>query len=427
MAMAAMIRCEALPLALRAASRPRFCESRTRNMHLPDTSRATRPVKSLNAAAHAAFVPIGIVTVLLGPMLPTLSDRWSLNYSLAGSLFTAQFVGATLGTVLSGMLVSRLGFRFTINAGLIAITLGVGTLPFSGRLLGLTCIMCYGLGLGLAIPAANLLVAEANPERRSAALNLLNFSWGVGAVAGPFLVAAADRIHKIPLFLGMLAGFTVLVLLVIVIMPQQLLQSAEIGIKRDADSSPIDWKRPSVPVLAALFFLYVGTESAFGGWLTSYAHTVISPAAELSVIMPSFFYAALLAGRTIAPSLLKTMNEITLARSGLTLACAGMAGLVLAPTMFFVAATAGMVGLGLAAVYPITISLLAQEFGAAASRAGSLMFTMANLGAASLPWLVGYSSNHFHSLRVGIAIPLAAGLVMTVLYQSNWRKTNFFS
>ena len=31
--------------------------------------------------AHAAFVPTGIVTVLLGPVLPTLAARWSMNES----------------------------------------------------------------------------------------------------------------------------------------------------------------------------------------------------------------------------------------------------------------------------------------------------------------------------------------------------------
>ena len=51
-------------------------------------------------------------------------------------------------------------------------------------------------------PAANLLVAEVHPGRRGAALNLLNVSWSVGAVACPFLVAAAAKLHEIPLFLG---------------------------------------------------------------------------------------------------------------------------------------------------------------------------------------------------------------------------------
>jgi len=103
-----------------------------------------------------------MVTVLLGPLLPALSVHWSLNYAQAGSLFAAQFAGATVGTCLSGVIVSRWGFRFAINAGLLAMAAGVATLPFGSHWLGLVCIFGYGSGLGLAIPAANLLVAALN-------------------------------------------------------------------------------------------------------------------------------------------------------------------------------------------------------------------------------------------------------------------------
>ena len=93
--------------------------------------------------------------------------------------------------------------------------LGVGGLAFSTRSLGLICILCYGFGLGLAIPAVNLFVAAANAGRRSAALSLLNFSWSVGAVACPFIVALAAKIDRIGLFLTLLAGFLSLMFLAV--------------------------------------------------------------------------------------------------------------------------------------------------------------------------------------------------------------------
>src|SRR5260370_40715245 len=113
-------------------------------------------------------------------MLPALSARWSSKYTRPGSCCTSQCVGAALGTCLSGVIVSRWGFRFAMNAGLFAMAVGVATLTFSSHFMGIACIFCYGSGLGLAIPAANLLGAAINPERRSAALSLLNFLWSIG-------------------------------------------------------------------------------------------------------------------------------------------------------------------------------------------------------------------------------------------------------
>jgi FHS family glucose/mannose:H+ symporter-like MFS transporter len=382
----------------------------------------TKSSRALTAAAHASFVPIGIVTVLLGPLLPALSARWSLDYAQAGTLFTAQYLTSTLGVAASGFLVSRWGFRFAINAGLLAMALGVGVLPFASHILGVACIACYGVGMGLSVPAANLLVAEVNPLRRSAALNLLNFSWSVGAVACPFLVAAASQRHRTPLLLEGIAVFMLVVIAGIALMPASIVEpAAEIGSDQTAGWA-MRSNQSALLLLAALFFLYVGTENAFGGWTASYAKTLPGIPAAWAVMTPSFFYSALLVGRWLAPFILRYMNDVSVARWGLLVACVGMMGLILSQKMAGLAGSTALAGLGLAAVYPITISLLSREFGSAATRVGSVMFTMANLGGASIPWLVGIFSSRFSDLRIGLAVPLAAAVVMYGLYCSRWRS-----
>ena len=385
-------------------------------MRLAEIS-GTDSIASSNLAANATFVPIGIVTVLLGPLLPTLSSHWSLNYLQAGSLFTAQFLGSTVGVVLSGLIVSRWGYRLAIQAGLLAMAVGVGALPFGSRFLGLICIFCYGSGLGLAIPAVNLLVAAVNAERPSAALNRLNFWWSTGAVACPFIVAWASRVNQIPSLLVTLAVSLVFVFFGAAALPA-FVESATAGRRDDKLSSvlPVRWSWRPLVILGALFFLYVGTENAFGGWIASYARSLSNSSPTWSVMTPSFFYAAVMAGRWLAPRALKKTDEIRAARAGLFLAFLGMAGLTLSRTIPLVVISVSVAGLGLAAVYPITISRLSQEFGAAASRAGSIMFTMANLGGASLPWLVGYSSHEFNDLGIGLAVPVAATGLMLLLY-----------
>ncbi len=384
------------------------------------TPRAVTSAKALTIAAHASFVPIGIVTVLLSPLLPTLSARWSLNYSQAGALFTAQFLASTVAVMLSGVLIARWGFRFAIKAGLLVIAVSVAALLAGSRVLGMTCIAGYGAGLGLAVPAANLLVSEVNPGRRGAALNFLNFSWSAGAVACPFLVAAATKSHRVPLFLALVAGFSALVAIGIALMPSSITEPAQTKVA-DGASATIPWKHRSFTILAALFFLYVGTENSFGGWVASYANSLGSMSTAMSVMTPSFFYTALMLGRWLAPLLLRKFEETQVAQAGVLIACAGMAGLVVSHSLQSVMASATTAGLGLSAVYPITISLLSREFGNAASRVGSLMFTSANLGGAFLPWLVGVSSNQLGTLKAGLAVPLIAGALMYFLYLRDWK------
>jgi fucose permease len=376
---------------------------------------------ALTFAAYASFVPIGIATVLLGPMLPVLSARWALNYAQAGALFTAQYVASTLAVALSGMLVARWGFRFAIKTGLLLMSAGVGLLLAGpSRVIGILCIGVYGGGLGLAVPAGNLLVAAVNPGRRSATLNLLNFCWSAGAVACPFLVAAAVRGHRVQLFLTAVAGFAVLMTIGIGVMPASLVEpSADKSTGHEAGLA-IPWKRPALQVLAALFFLYVGVENGFGGWVASYAKSLGNLAPTMALMTPSFFYAAMMLGRWLAPLLLRLATEIRLVQIGLMVACAGMAGLVLSHGLRGVVASACLAGLGLSYVYPITISLLSREFGADSSRLGSIMFTLSNIGGGLLPWMVGVSSNHFGSLKAGLAVPLMGCGAMFALYLREW-------
>ena len=54
------------------------------------------------ATLYAAFVLTGIVTTLLGPVLPVLVSWWGLDDGDAGVLFVAQFAGSMLGSAISG-------------------------------------------------------------------------------------------------------------------------------------------------------------------------------------------------------------------------------------------------------------------------------------------------------------------------------------
>jgi len=170
-----------------------------------------------------------------------------------------------------------------------------------------------------------------------------------------------------------------------------------------------------------VFFIYVGTENGVGGWVASYAKSLGSISATMSLVTPSFFYTTLMLGRLLAPLLLRAIDEIRLVQAGLLAACAGTAGLLLSHRLPGVAASASIAGLGLSVVYPITISVLSREFGPGASRAGSVVFTLANLGGGLMPWLVGVSSSRFATLKAGLIVPLIGSVAMFVLYLREWK------
>jgi FHS family glucose/mannose:H+ symporter-like MFS transporter len=375
--------------------------------------------RRLLASMHAGFILTGITTTMVGPLLPEFSSRWALNDAQAGNLFTAQFLGSMAGVGLSGLLAHRRGYKFPITLGLV--TMGFAALALLGNswMIGLLALFLNGVGLGLVIPSTNLLMASANPHRSSAALNLLNFSWGLGAALCPLLIAQLLRSGGRTLLFFILAAMAGVVAVAFTFTPSSN-QQRVISLP---DATPTSSANPlqSMLQLGALFFLYLGTESSISGWIASYARRMNVETGTLWIISPAFFWGAILVGRALAPLLLRKFAAIDLARTAMVLSLFGIGILLQATTPIGAVLGATLGGLGLAPVYPITIAMLSQDFGSASSRKSGLLFALAGLGGATVPWIVGVVSTHFASLKVGLLVPLFCDCLVIALYFTRQR------
>lgn len=365
-----------------------------------------------NALVHSNFLVTGIVMTFLGPMLPFLAARWGINDALAGRLFLVQFLTSMGGMFASSPLVRRYGYRATFIVGLVLMSTGVVVLPTAPYWLGVIAVGILGTGHGITTPAGNLRTAEINPLRSAAALNVINAVWGIGAMSPSFLLDLARRFGHPAWFLYGTAIALSILLLAFITLP--FVPDTRPGEHYGSEHSARLRKR-IVLGIGLIFFLYVGAETAFGQWVAMYAHR-IDPARAWWTIMPSLFYGALLAGRMGAPVVLKFMRETRVAATGLVIAFLGGVFLLEARGAEPVAAGSLLTGLGLASIFPISVSLFPRWFGDNAGRASGPVFSGGNMGGAMLPWLVGVISTEFTSLRAGFIVPFSAVLMLMVFY-----------
>jgi len=363
---------------------------------------------------------------MLGPLLPVLAARWSLNDTQSGYLVAAQFVGSLLGTVFSGFVLSRLAFRWTMILGVLLMALGTAALAADGFLCGLAAVFGYGTGIGLTVPAANLLVAQVSGEKRSSVLNLLNFFWGAGAVSCPFLLTALRRGEQVSLFIAALLGF--LGMLIVALLTVTIRETVPAAQSRASGGFQVRYlKNAHTFAFGAMFFLYVGSETALGAWLATFAKRTTTTQGEAWMTAPAYFYGALLAGRIAGSCILRYISDLTEARLSALLAVGGVAALLYMRTLGGIAITAVLVGLGLSTLYPTAIGLASAALGAAASRVIGTLFAFSTLGGASIPWLVGYVSTRFGSLRAALLVPLVGCALIAALYWNpvlvNYRST----
>jgi fucose permease len=370
--------------------------------------------RRLILVAQVAFLPTGVLMTMLGPMLPLLIARWNLTDVQAGNLFLIQFLASLVGVQCSGFLLARLGYRPSFVLGSLLAAAGAALFYAGAAWLGMVSIAIYGLGLGLIVPTDNLLTAEINPGSPTAAVSLLNFFWGVGAVFCSLTVAGAAAHNLVPFFLGGVSAFFLLLALATRRLPFPPASHSSL--------TAISWRQyltnPIVWLFAAVFFLYPGAETAVGGWIGSYAERL--GAARIAPLMPAFFWSALTAGRALGTLVLRHLPEQRVLRAGFATASAGIALLLLAHTLLAVMVGSLITGLSFSTLYPITVARLSQHFGAAARKLGAVMFSLASIGPAVIPWLVGMTSQATASLRVGLMLPLGATLALLLIHLREW-------
>lgn len=377
---------------------------------LPAIPAASEKRYGLLVLLCVGFVLTGIATVIIGPLLPLLITRWQLSDSQAGLFFTIQFASSLCGVWITTVLTSRRGYRPGLVIGYLLTGAGLVCLNASTHGMALTATALFGLGYGIVVPPTNLCAAEIGGKHSVGFVSLLNFIWGIGAVTCSPLILLAQRRHFLPTFLVAIAcfGIVLAVFFLFVAFPSD--KSA-----RTADSASTTSTQPGLGVtvcVAALFFIYVGTETSLGGWAAETVKRLAGGAGGMSTVAPLFFYAGLVSGRGLATLLLLRIRALTVVLTCMGLGIVGT-GIVIGASSEVTAMTGfAVAGLGCSSIYPIYIAWFSTWYGAAARRIGGVVFSMASLGGSAMPLLVGFLSTQSGSLRTGLLVPLAGYLGM---------------
>jgi MFS transporter, FHS family, glucose/mannose:H+ symporter len=377
--------------------------------------------RQATAATYAGFIVTGVVTTMLGPLLPTLQAKWALNDAQAGYLFTAQFATSIIGTAMLGAVLKRFGLFRSLAASYALMAAGVAGVGAASFYAGIFAVGCYGFALGIALPATNILIAEMNPEQRAAKLNILNFIWCAGAVACPATIAIFINSGRTFAPLAIIALMLAAISAFLLRFGSPGLTSAQRKEMRSQKSAPrakafsIVWRSSFAYVIAALIFLYVGAENGIAGWIASYTRRTYPSMQAFESLPQSIFWAAVLVGRLSAPVALAHLSEERLALAALFLSLLGISLLIASTQMAGLLAGAALAGAGFAPVYPTTLAIFMKYYGERAAASVAPIFAMGGLGGATVPWVVGFVSKQMDSLRAGLMAPLAINVALIAL------------
>jgi fucose permease len=347
--------------------------------------------RSIVIVSFIGYFSFGILWSAIGPLLSQFAVRNGTSLATIGGIYSAYFLGAVTAQIALGPLSDRWGQLRSLTLALLVLALGTTGVSLS-RWLPLTFGLAFfgGLGHGLVNLCGNVMIGRIYKDKSVSAVNLLNFFWGLGAFIGPSLVGGALYLWNNGLPALWLSAAIMSISALILLFG---FFNVQIGVPGQAVEAPSQKHIRFTPFLwsmGGLLLLYVGTESAMGGWATTYMQKTTTLSIELAAMVTSGFWLALTVGRGIASILgarIQAKHVLILSLStaalGTALFVAGFGNSALSIAAIL------LIGLGYGAIYPTGMAMVTNAFPETPGQAGSVITSMSGIGGTIIPWLQG--------------------------------------
>lgn len=332
----------------------------------------------------------GLLSSLLGTIIPGLADTLHLTNADIGYIGLAQGFGLAGMSVLSGALMDRKGKKMGVILGLCATIAGLMLLVHATSVtLVAVAMLILGCGGSVVIVGANAITSDVSDKRRAAALNFLNVFSGLGGLVTPFVAGnlLGSNAGNTAIF-GAAATLAVLGVVVFTPIPKSQDRAAH-----GAQAGSGVFASPALYILSAVTLLYTACEFGIWNWLPKYLiSTGMSSALALNILSLGFA-CGLLFGRVVATSVLWRIPPFIVA-TACSVAMICTTYLVLHPMSKWMTGTAVfLTGIAMAPVFPTTIAIVGKLFkkqsGTAIGFAITCGFSGLMLSSPVIGWLSG--------------------------------------
>ena len=325
----------------------------------------------------ASFLVLGLALSVLGPALTQLRERSATGIGGIGVLFVGQSLGYIVGSFAAGRVFDRFdGHRvFAIGMCILGAGLGlVASFDSLSALFGVFVVIGFG-GASIDVGANTLIVWELR-DSVGRSMNALHLCFGLGALSAPLLVhvglTAATRSAAV-------------ICVALAVCALAIPAPAVPGRAREEHSETT----PRLLVMFALFFfLYVGLEIGFAGWIHTYGEEI--QFSDLAATwLTTTFWLGFTSGRVLASALANRVapHVMLVASCGLTVVAAvglivgdGRAGPVWVGT--------AMIGVATAPQFPVMLTYIERHVHVTGA-ATAWFIGGAGFGGLVFPWVIG--------------------------------------
>ncbi|MDY0304604.1 MAG: MFS transporter, partial [Sphaerochaeta sp.] len=265
-----------------------------------------RDDRPLMYTIYFAFFVSGMMSTLIGTLLPFMKEEYQMSYVLSGAVISAHQIGNFAALLIAGFLPFLIGRKRSTLTLAMGIVIGFLLMTLTANpILLLIAFAFTGIGRGTFSNITNVVVSEI-AENKAASLNLLHATFAVGAFLAPFVAILSTVVLGVGWRLSawLLVAFEVLVLILI---GGSSLSNEPTPRAKGGESEFL--KSGDFWLNTAILFFYLCNESSIMGWLVTYFTDSgrLSPA--LAQTTSSALWVFILAGRLLCAYLASKMNR----------------------------------------------------------------------------------------------------------------------
>ncbi|MGB9357371.1 MAG: MFS transporter [Acidimicrobiia bacterium] len=337
---------------------------------------------------YAAIFFEGIMLSSVGPVLPELRDRTGSTLGAIGILFTANSLGYILGSLAAGRSFGRLPGNYVLAAALVWTAAVAVFIPFIGETwLLIVAFAAFGFALGFIDVGTNTLIVWVFRSDVPPYMNALHLSFAVGAFVSPLIVDRFAVVNDDATSAYWL--FAALMLPLALALTRHQSPSPPDAVSDAPGGQVLRRYALFLGLMALFFFMHVGAELSYGGWIFSYADEIGIGNDTTGRVLNSVFWGGLVIGRLLAIPLSMRLSSRSMLLLDLVGAAASIGLIVLLPD-WSPALWLGTIGFGvsIASVFASGMNYTEERM-PITSGVTSLLIVGAGLGSMTLPWVVG--------------------------------------
>jgi len=378
-------------------------------------------------AACFGMLLFGIGLITLGSMATDLKIKFELDEVAAGTLFSILPFGILTGSLLFGPICDRYGYKFLLIVSCLGMCAGFEGIAFVSSFSFLKiCVFIFGVCAGIINGATNAVVSDISSSK-GANLSLLGVFFGIGALGTPFLLALLK--HRFTSF-QVIAAVGVVTLMIAFFY---------IGIKFPSSkkhmgfalSNTNDLFKDRFLFLIAVYLFFQGSmEAIVNNWTTTYLTRQLSVDESTALYSLSLYVGGMTGMRLLIGGVFRSVSASKLMTFSIAVILFGIIALYFGRSTAYAIIGLILLGIGLAAGFPIMLGLAGERFASQSGTAFSFIFTISLIGNMLVNYLMGWVSKSYgirHYISFAFVELLGMLLMCILIFKKQTKKQGTYA